>query len=209
MSNNETGVGMSASTTATTNKKSDNRLGLHDVFYVECYSEDGTLKWTDEVHNAITDEGIKYIMDTAFYGATGGSQYVENTDWYVGLATASPTDPTYTDTAANLPALMGASTGEYDQYSGSNRILLNLGASATPSGGTVTNDNSAAVAQFTITSPADDVGGCFIVAGTNANTKSSAVTGVRYGAGAFTGGNKVVDTNDTLNVTVNLTAANA
>lgn len=208
MSNNDTGVGMSASTTAITNKKSDNRLGLHDVFYVECYSEDGTLKWTDEVHNAITDEGIKYIMDTAFYGATGGNQYVENTDWYVGLATASPTDPTYTDTAAALPALMGASVGEYDQYTGG-RKLLNLGASGTPSGGTVTNDNSASVAAFTIESPADDVGGCFIVAGTGASTKSGSVTGVLYGAGAFSAGNKVVDTNDTLNVTVSLTAANA
>jgi len=208
MSNNETGVGMSTSTTAITNKKSDNKLGLHDVFYVECYSEDGTLKWTDEVHNAITNEGIKYIMDTAFYGATGANQFTENSDWYVGLAAASPTDPSYGDTAAGLPTLMGGT--EYNQYSGSNRILLNLGASGTPSGGTVTNDNSAAVAQFTITSPADDVGGCFIVAGTNAITKSSSVTGgCLYGAGAFTGGNKVVDTNDTLNVTVNLTAANA
>lgn len=211
MSKEKVGVGVSTEATAVKNRKSDRiGLGLCNVYTVECRDIDGNLKWVDTVHNAVTNEGLDYIMDVAFYGATttGTDQFVENTDWRIGLVAINPTDPTYTDTAAAIAtSVMGVS--EYTTYDEANRPLLNLDAAAAASGGTVTNNNSGAVATFTISSPGTDVGGCFIVAGTNSQTKGSNVTGVLYGAGAFTGGNKAVDTGDTLNVTVNLTAASA
>lgn len=206
MSNEKVGVGVSAKASAGRNIEDEVQLGLHNVYVVECYSKDGKLKWVDTVHNAVTNEGLDYVMDVCFYG--GATQYVENTDWRIGLVDINPTDPTYTDTAAAIAtSVMGVS--EYTEYDEANRPLLNLDAAASASGGTVTNNNSGAVASFTISSPGTDVGGCFIVAGTNSQTKGSNVTGVLYGAGAFSGGNKAVDTGDTLNVTVNLTAASA
>lgn len=207
MSNENVGVGVSAESTAVRNKQSDRiGLGLSDVFIVECRSANGDLKWVDTVHNAVTNEGLNYVMDVCFYG--GATQYVENTDWRIGLVDINPTDPTYTDTAAAIAtSVMGVS--EYTEYDEASRPLLNLDAANSASGGTVTNNNSGAVASFTISTPGTDVGGCFIVAGTGSATKGGNVTGVLYGAGAFTGGNKAVDTGDTLNVTVNLTAASA
>jgi hypothetical protein len=207
MSNEKMGVGMSSSSTATRKGRSDNYgLGLFDVFHVECYSADGELKWVDDIHNAVTNEGLAYTMNALFYG---GTQYTENVDWYIGLVDINPTDPTYTDTAAAIAtSVMGVA--EYTEYDEAGRQILNLNAAGTPSGGTVTNSNSSAVASFTISSPGTDVGGCFIVAGTGAGTKGSNVSpGVLYGAGAFSAGNKTVDTGDTLNVTVNVTAASA
>lgn len=208
MSNEKVGVGVSAESTAVRNREANPvKLGLSDVFIFECYSEDGELKWVDTVHNAVTNEGLDYVMDVAFYGSA--SQYgTSPNQFYIGLVDINPTDPTYTDTAATIAtSVMGVS--EYTEYDEATRPELVLNAAASASGGTVTNSNSSSVATFTIASPGTDVGGCFIVAGTNASTKGSNVTGVLYGAGAFSGGNKAVDTNDTLNVTVNLTAASA
>jgi len=199
MSENNVGVGMSATTTATRNKGTENTLGLFDTFQVECYDKDGQLKWSDIVYNSVTHEGLDYALGALFYGST---QYTENTNWYVGLIDASPT-PNFTDTGAALPTIM--SVTEYSTYDEATRVLLNLTGTPTGSGGTRSDSNSSP-AVFTINGTALDIGGCFICAGGTANTKESTAT-VLYGAGAFTGGNKVVDAGDTLNVTVTVSAA--
>ena len=204
MSNEKMGAAMTTSATASRKIDGVSAIGLFDVFEVECYSAEGELKWVDTVHNNVTDEGIEYAMSVLFYS---GTQYAENggvTGWNIGLIDATPT-PNFTDTAAGLPTIM--SVTEYAEYDEAGRQVLDLAAAGSSSGGTVTNSNSTA-ASFTISSPGNNVGGCFIVAGTNAGTKDNTVTGVLYGAGAFTGGDKTVDVGDTLNVTVNVTAAN-
>jgi len=199
-----TGVGLSVDSALIARKDSAQKLGLFDVFTVNCYDSEGNLKWTDEVHNAITNEGIQYAIDALFYG---GTQYTENTDWYVGIVDASPTDPTYTDTGASLPSIMGVT--EFTEYSETNRQLLNLDVRGSASGGTLSVNNSGAVASFTITSGGSaSVGGCFICAGGTASTIGGTAT-ILYGAGAFSGGNKPVTANDTLNVTVTVSATSA
>ena len=67
-------------------------------------------------------------------------------------------------------------------------------------------DNVGNVASYTIGSPAADVYGVFIVDDDTKGSPTGAT--VLYGVGDF-GAAKVVDANDTLNVTVTLTAASA
>lgn len=48
------------------------------VFEIKCFNN-GVLKWEDEAHNALTDEGEQQILDVYLRGAT------PPTDFYVGL----------------------------------------------------------------------------------------------------------------------------
>ena len=198
--NTNVGVGMSATSTAIRNKGTENTLGLFDTFQVECYDKEGQLKWSDIVYNSVTHEGLDYALEAIF---RDGTQY-GLTDWFVGLIDASPT-PNFTDTGAALPAVM--SVTEYSTYDETTRVPLILDTTLSGSGGTRSNNNPSP-AVFTINGTALDIGGCFICAGVGAaaNVKESTAT-VLYGAGAFTGGNKVVDAGDTLNVTVTVSAA--
>ena len=101
--------------------------------------------------------------------------------------------------AASLPSV-GAWT-EYTEYDEVTREILTLASEASQS-----TNNSASVASFTIESPAPDVYGVFVVDANAKGTNTSAT--VLYGVGDF-GAAKVVDPNDTLNVTVTLSAASA
>lgn len=191
------GVGMSAAATATRNKGMRETLGLSDTFQVECRDSEGNLKWVETIHNLVTDEGLNYALDTVFKAGT------QQSSWFVGLLTATPT-PVATDTAVALPTIAGGT--EFALYTGGTRPGLTLGA-ISGSGGSLSASNTASQAVFTMDTGATSVGGCFIVAGTGANTKSSSVTGgVLYGVGAFSTGNKAVDPADTLNVTVTVQA---
>jgi hypothetical protein len=63
-------------------------------------------------------------------------------------------------------------------------------------------DNSASKAQFNINASATILG-AFVVT----NSTKSGTTGTLYGAASFTGGSRAVQSGDTLNVTVTLTAS--
>ena len=155
-----------------------------NIYTLECYDKDGNLKWTDEVHNLVTTEGLndnldKYLKGSAYTAA-----------WYVGLTDGTPSF------AAGDTLASHAGWAEQSGYTG-DRQALTLG---TVSGGSV--DNSASKAQFSITST-QTIGGAFIA------TVATGTAGVLYGGGAFTGGDKAVDNGDTLNVTATLTASSA
>ena len=64
-------------------------------------------------------------------------------------------------------------------------------------------DNAASKASYTITGGPSTVGGAFVA------TVATGTGGLLIGGGAFTGGDKAVDTDDTLNVTVTSTLASA
>ena len=81
------------------------------------------------------------------------------------------------------------------------RQTLTLG---TASAGSISN--TAAKAVFTISANGTDIGGAFVSTGSAKATDSGYNTGVLYGAGAFTAGNKSLDDGDTLTVTITLTA---
>jgi hypothetical protein len=154
-------------------------------YLIECFDQDGNLKWMDEFDNLVTTAGLNDSLTKHFKG----SAYTAA--WYVGLTTGTPVFNA-ADTSASH-----AGWTESTAYSESVRQTLTLG---TASAGSI--DNSASKAVFSINATAT-VGGAFVA---DLSTKSGA-TGVLYGGGAFSGGNRSLLSGDSLSITITLTAS--
>lgn len=141
--------------------------------------------WVEEFDNLVTTAGLNDSLDKHFKGSTYTAA------WFVGLTQGSPTFNA-ADTAASHAGWTESTT-----YSESVRQTLTLGS---VSAGSV--DNSASKAVFSINGTAT-VGGAFV---TTLNTKSGS-TGVLYGGGAFSGGNRSLLSGDSLSITITLTAS--
>lgn len=163
-------------------------ITMKNVYHVECIGPDGELKWEDEVHNLVTNVGLDDVLEHYIKGTA----YTES--WSVGLINTTPTVDA-TDTMASH----GVWT-EVTAYTEGVREDLIMGTVASQS-----VDNSLSKASFSINTNSTVIGGAFIC---DDNTKGGG-TGLLYGAGAFTGGDKTADSGDTLNVTVTCTAASA
>jgi hypothetical protein len=187
-------MGMQQKASLIASKEVNAPVALINNYHVECLDSEGNLKWEEDIKNLVTTQGLNYILETSF---TGDDTAI--TSWFVGLKGTGT--PAAADAAAQLPSGTMAWT-EYEGYDSATRPALTLGS---VSAGSV--DNSGNVASFTIASPGDDVYGVFIVDANGKGTNTSAT--VLYGVGDFAGAPKVVDTNDTLNVTVTLSAASA
>ena len=159
------------------------------LFVFECYDRNGNLKWKKTAKNGTTNQGLDYGLDVIF-GAEA------KPTWYVGLIR----DDSYSGLSAADTMASHAGWVEVTAYDEAVRQTLTLGA---VSGKSV--DNSASKATFTISVNDTVIGGAFI---TTTNDKGGS-TGILYGVGAFTAGDKTIDDNDTLEVTVTLTAAAA
>lgn len=155
-------------------------------YVVEAHDPEGNLKWREEFDNLVTTEGLNDSLNKHFKA----SAYTAA--WYVGLTGATPTFA-----AANTLASHAGWT-EVSAYSEGSRRTLTLG---TPSSGSV--NNSASKAVFTINANNTTIGGAFVA------SVNSGTAGTLYGGGAFTAGNKTLDSGDTLSVTITLTAASA
>lgn len=188
-------MGMDQQATLISNKGIVEGTGLIDYFDIECRDSDGNFKWRETIKNLVTNEGLDYIMDTGFLG----SPNTPIDAWYMGLKGTGA--PAANDAAAQLPSGTMAWT-EYEDYSSATRPAITLSEN-----GVGQVDNSGNVTSFTIASPAADVYGVFVVDANGKGTNTSAT--VLYGVGDFTGGAKAVDPDDTLNVTVTLTATSA
>lgn len=188
---NTMGMGQEASITA--NKSTNVHIGMIDYFDVTCVDPEGNVKWHEQIHNLVTNEGLSHVIQVIF---TGEDSAIGT--WYVGLKDTGA--PAATDDAATLGVSPQAWT-EYTEYDEATRQTLTLANEASQS-----TNNSASVAAFTIGSPAPDVYGVFVVDNNVKGGQSPAT--VLYGVGDFSS-QKVVDPNDTLNVTVTLSAASA
>ena len=162
-------------------------VALGDLFEVECFDKDGNLKWRDTIKNLVVNEGLDDILDKYFKGSTYTAAH------YVGLTDGTPT------VAAADTVASHAGWAEVTAYDEAARQTLTPGAVSSQS-----VDNSASKAIFTISANNTVLGGCFIVTD---STKGGSAVGTIYGGGAFTAGNKTLDDNDTLNVTVTASAA--
>jgi hypothetical protein len=156
-------------------------------YEVECVGPDGSVKWRDIFENLVTDVGRDDVLDKYFKGASYTAA------WFVGLIDA---DGFTTGVDAGDTAASHGGWAESTEYSNATRPALTLGAVATQS-----VDNSASKAAFNINA-ATTIKGCFV---TTLNTKGG-TTGILYSAGLFSGGDKIVADQDTLNVTVTLTS---
>lgn len=154
----------------------------------ECYDKHGRLKWRDSFHNLVVNAGLDDVLQVYFKESDYTAAH------YVGLTAGSPSF------AAGDTLSSHAGWTEVTAYDEANRPTLTLGSVSDQS-----VDNSASKASFTISSDSTTLGGAFLA--TN-NTKGG-TTGILYGGGAFSAGNKSLDDGDTLNVTVTLTSAAA
>ena len=160
-------------------------------FKVQCFDKDGNLKWEDENHNLVVNQGLQYMCGTALTSVT------QITTWYIGLYGAG---------ASNTPAAgdtMASHAGwtEVTPYSNANRPTCTFATATTANPSVATN--SASVAVFNINAT-QVVGGAFL---TSSNTKGGS-TGTLFSAADFSSpGDRSVTSGDTLNVTYTLSLA--
>ena len=154
------------------------------VFHVTCLDKDGNVKWEDEVHNLVVNQGLQ-DMNTQYFK---GSAYTAAL--YFGLITGPGSSTTY---AAGDTLASHAGWTEFTNYSGSRKAgVFGTATTANPS----VISNSASPASFTISSSGGVVAGAFLC------TVSSGTSGVLFSEADFQSpGDRTVVSGDTLNVT--------
>ena len=159
---------------------------LKNIWRLEAFDRDGNLKWSEEFENLVVNAGLDDSLDKHLKG----SNYTAA--WYVGLTDGTPSF------AAGDTMSSHAGWSEVSDYTEASRPAANFG---TVSNGSV--DNSASKAVFSINANGTTIGGAFLVS----NSTKGGTSGVLYGGGAFSAGDKVLDSGDSLQVTITATAA--
>lgn len=159
------------------------------VFTVECRDAEGNLKWTEDFHNLVVNQGLQYLNTQVFKGIN------YTATWYMGLVTGPGAGNTY---AAGDTMASHAGWTESVAYSQTNRPVLSFGTATTADPSVM---NTATAALFTM-SGTTTIAGAFI---TNENTKNG-TTGVLFSVGNFTVGDRPVVSGDTINVSYSFSA---
>lgn len=162
------------------------------VFTFTCYDQSGQVKWQDDMHNLVVNQGLQ-DMNTKYFT---GSGYTAT--WYLGLyGAAASNNPTASDTAASHPGFT-----EITPYSNATRPACTFGTATTADPSVTTNASSPA--SFAINATAT-VGGGFLISN---NTKGG-TTGVLFSAADFQSpGDRAVVDGDTLVVTYTFSTGN-
>ena len=163
------------------------QVKLGGVFNVKCFDEHGALKWEDTFTNLVMNAGLQDINNQYFKGVGYSAT------WYMGLVTGPGSGTTY----AATDTLASHSWTEFTNYAG-NRKTLTFGTPTLADPSVI--DNSAAPCIFSISGAGGTVAGAFIT------TVSTGTSGLLFSAGDFTGGDKIVASGDTLNVTYTFSA---
>ena len=153
------------------------------VYSVECRDAAGNLKWTDTFHNLVVNQGLQ-DMNAKYFTASGYTAA-----WFLGLVTGPGSGTTF---AAGDTIASHAGWTENTAYTG-NRKAVTFGTATTADPSVITN--SAAPSTFTMNANAQTIAGAFLC------SVATGTSGILFSAGDFTGGDKIVDSGDTLSVT--------
>jgi hypothetical protein len=162
-------------------------MGFGGVFKVTCHDASGNLKWEEVFHNLVVNEGLQ-DLNTKYFKASGYTAA-----WYLGLVNGPGSGTTYaaTDTLALHPGWT-----EDTNYAG-NRKSVTFGTASLADPSVI--DNSASPSVFVMNNTTT-------VAGAFLTTVASGTSGILFSEGDFTGGDKIVASGDTLNVTYTFSA---
>ena len=162
------------------------QVKMHTHWRIVAGDPDGKVKWIDEFDNLVVNEGLDDLLDNYLKGSGYTAAF------YVGITGTSP--------SFAAGDTMGSHDGwtEVTAYNEVNRPDLTLGS---VSGQSV--DNSASKASFTIDTNDTGIGGAFVAT----DNEKGGSGGTLYGGAALSAGDKQLDDDDTLEVTVTLTAA--
>ena len=153
------------------------------VYKVQCVGADGHVKWEEEMHNLVVNQGLQSMVSVYLDGAT------QITTWYIGLITG-PGSGTTIAAGDTLASHVGWT--EFTNYSG-NRKTATFGTATTADPSVI--DNTASPASFSISGAGGTVAGAFLA---SVNTGTS---GTLFSASDFQSpGDRVVVSGDTLNV---------
>ena len=163
-------------------KQAGDSVGAGGIYTVECVGADGQVKWTDTFHNLVMNQGVQDMNAQYFKGA------VYTASPFLGLVTGPGSGTTF---AAADTLASHAGWTESTAYAGSRKaVTFGTATTANPS----VTTNSASPSSFAMNATVT-IGGAFLC------TVASGTSGVLFSAGDFTGGDKLVDSGDTLNVT--------
>ena len=179
-------IGDRVDATVTRGALSEAIAGIAGRYEVECYDDQGNLKWSDIIDNLVVDTGLNDMLDKWLKGSTYTAAF------YVGLCVTST--PVAGDTMASH-----AGWTESSAYTEANRQTLTLGTVSAKS-----VNNSASKAVFSINGTAT-ITGAFV----STNNTKGGTTGTLISGGAFSGGSKAVSSGDTLNVQITYTGSSS
>lgn len=162
------------------NKKESTGFNIGGRFYIECIDEFGKVKWTEDAHNLVTNEGLDHILDVQFHDIT------QVTTWYVGLKGSGAV-------AAGDTLASHSNWTEFTDYTGDRQAYVEGAASSQ----SITNSGDAAA--FPIT-------GSGTVAGAFLSSVATGTSGTLFSAVDFTS-SRTVANGDTINVTYTISAA--
>jgi hypothetical protein len=160
-------------------------FALQGTYIFKCEDANGKLKWIEEAHNIIPNEGLNAFLQVFF----GKMSVIPN--FYIGIYSGNYT-PQATDTMATFPT----NANEFSSFSETTRQQFVIPASI--SGTSV--DNSASPAVFTATAAGTIYGGFL-----STSSATNATTGILLSAMKFSS-SKTLAIGDKLSVSYGVTA---
>ena len=164
-------------------------LKLKGRFQLECRDKNGKLKWTEDIHNIITNEGLDHILNVILHGTSAIAT------WYCVMS------ETNTAPAAGLTYAVPSFT-ELQAYDEATRPAY---VEAAASGQSITNSANKAV--FTINDTKTLYGAALVGGGTDGNTKGDTAGGGTLLCYALFSSSRAVVNDDVVNLTYTLGAA--
>lgn len=158
------------------------------IYTAECYDKDGNLKWSDTFPNVVATVGKNLALDTYL----AGSAYTVVGPFLGLISSTTFTAVAAADTMASHAGWLEAGTANAPTYTGPRKTAAWSAASAG-------SKALSAALSFAITG-SGTIKGCFLVFGSGAVSTIDNAAGVLYSAGLFTGGDKVVVSSDSVQV---------